>query len=123
MIGTPSELVFTGDNVSYQACYSKDETITTITLLTPNNDGRGRPTVEPDYDPSNSSPLQQNYSQQKSTITPNATTTAATIKNTTSTEVTGTPKQQLMELDGLRKEGLISEADYQKQRKSIIEAM
>jgi len=123
VIGTPSELVFTGSNVSYQACYSKDETITTILLLTPENDGRGRPNVEESYDPSNTTALQQQYSQQKPNIQVDAPVVATGETVTKSTELSGTPKQKLMELDGLRKEGLISEQDYQKKRKLILEQL
>ena len=123
VIGTPSELVFTGNNVSYQACYSKDETITTILLLTPENDGRGRPNVEDTYDPTNTTALQPNYTEQKTSIQPITPDPAPNNSSTLSTALTGSPKQKLMELDGLRKEGLITEPDYQKKRKAILEQL
>lgn len=123
VIGTPSELVFTGSNVSYQTCYSKDETITTILLLTPENDGRGRPNVEESYDPTNTAALQQQYSQQKPNIQADVPVAVAGDTMTKSAETSGTPKQKLMELDGLRKEGLISDQDYQRKRKLILEQL
>lgn len=121
VIGTPSELVFTGNNVSYQTCYSKDETITTIVLLTPENDGRGRPPVDEAYDPSNSTPLQQTYIKQKTTIDQSNGGVATSEPPSTATTLTGSPKQKLMELEGLRKEGLITDTEYQKQRKEVLE--
>lgn len=41
LIGTPTEAVFSGSTVGYQACYDKDDRIKTVILLTPDNDGRG----------------------------------------------------------------------------------
>lgn len=38
----------------------------------------------------------------------------------TSISTTGTSKQRLQELEGLRREGLISEKDYQEKRKSLL---
>lgn len=111
VIGTPTEAILSGDNVSYQACYNKDDSVTKIVLLTPGNDGKGRPDVGLTYDPTQPVTHQQQLSKQ-SNIGPE--------EKNTSTVMTGSTKDKLMELDALRKEGLVSDSDYQLKRKSIL---
>lgn len=131
VIGTPTEAVFSGDNVSYQACYDKNDKVNSITLLTPNNDGKGRPDVGEIADSTNTTALSprasQTYQKQSTQTDLNTATQASTSKTTslpeTTTSLTGNSKQKLQELEGLRKEGLISESDYQSKRKLIIKEM
>ena len=131
VIGTPTEAVFSGDNVSYQACYDKNDKVNSITLLTPNNDGKGRPDVGEIADSTNTTALSprasQTYQKQSTQTDLNTAAQASTRKTTslpeTTTSLTGSSKQKLQELEGLRKEGLISESDYQSKRKLIIKEM
>ena len=131
VVGTPTEAVFSGDNVSYQACYDKNDRVNSITLLTPNNDGRGRPDVGMVTDSTNTTALTPATptAPPKQTVTAPINTEIDSSQNRTSpsvetsTSLTGGAKQKLQELEGLKKEGLISEADYQNKRKSIIKDM
>ena len=127
VFGTPTEAVFSGDNVSYQTCYDKNDKVNSVTLLTPNNDGKGRPDVGVVTDPTNTTPLSpQTYSRQSPQTDLNTVTATPASKPTASTEttpLTGNSKQKLQELEGLRKEGLISDSDYQSKRKLIIKEM
>lgn len=116
VIGTPTEAILSGDNVSYQACYNNDESVTKIVLLTPGNDGKGRPDVGPTYDPTQP-PTQQHPMSSSAKIEPsqNAQTISITLA--------GPTRQKLIELEALRKEGLISETDFQIKRKSVLDQM
>lgn len=118
VIGTPTEAILSGDNVSYQACYNKDDVVTKITLLTPGNDGKGRPDVGQTYDPTQSP-------AQKQELQPTSPPSTVESKQTEQTIITvrGSTREKLIELEALRKEGLINESDFQEKRKSILNQM
>lgn len=108
IIGTPTEAVFTGNTVGYQACYAADERVTEVTLLT-KDDGKGL------------------RSSDGEVVTPPAPQEGSVVtapgKPQTQTTSTGSPQQKLQELKGMRQEGLITEAEYKQKKKDILNQM
>lgn len=130
VIGTPTEAVFSGDQVGYEACYDKDDRIKYFTLLT-QYDGRGPKNVgtatDTSTDPGGSA--LSNASNQSSS-TPAAvqqpsskTLGQPVIQPETQSTLTGTNQQKLQELNGLKKEGLITDKEYQQKKKEILKSM
>lgn len=130
VIGTPTEAIFSGDQVGYEACYDKDDRIKYFTLLT-QNDGRGPKNVgtatDTNADPggsalgnvSNQSSSSSAAVQQPSIKIPDQ----PAVESETQSTVTGTNQQKLQELNGLKKEGLITEKEYQQKKKEILKSM
>lgn len=131
VIGTPTEAIFSGSTVGYQACYDKEDRVQTVILLTPDNDGKGPKNVDPAAPEVGGSALApapmittngpvdaQSNARNEPIVLQSA---SPTIK--TQPVVTGTPQQKLQELKGLRKEGLISESEYQEKKKDILNKM
>lgn len=110
IIGTPTEAVFSGDTVGYQACYGADERVTEVTLLT-KDDGKGLRSA-------NGEVVTPPTPQEGSVVT-----TPAAPKPQSQTTLTGTPQQKLQELKGLRQEGLISDSEYKKKKQDILNQM
>ena len=132
VIGTPTEAVFSGSTVGYQACYDKEDRVQTVILLTPENDGRGPKNVGTGQSEPGESALGQYSSantqaqsaQQVVTQTNQPIVIQSSVPaNGTRSSLTGTPQQKLQELKGLRKEGLISEPEYQQKKKEILDKM
>lgn len=127
VIGTPTEAIFSGSTVGYEACYDKEDRVQTVILLTPDNDGRGPKNVGPATAEVGGSPLtpapmvvtngpigQTGASNQPIVLQSSVTTSQP------QQTVTGTPQQKLQELKGLRKEGLISESEYQQKKSEVL---
>lgn len=108
VIGTPTEAVFSGNTVGYQACYGADERVTEVTLLT-KDDGKGLRSADGEV-------VTPPPAQDGATVTPSANPQIQTA-------VTGTPQQKLQELKGLRQEGLITDAEYKQKKKDILNQM
>lgn len=110
IIGTPTEAVFNGNTVGYQACYGQDERVTEVTLLT-KDDGRGLRNADGEV-------VTPPTPQDGSTVT-----APGKPQPQTQTTLTGTPQQKLQELKGMRQEGLITESEYKQKRKDILNQM
>ena len=132
VIGTPTEAAFSGSTVGYQACYDKEDRVHTVILLTPENDGRGPKNVGPGQSEPGESALGQYSSantqaQSAQQVVPQTNQPiviqSSVPANGTRSSLTGTPQQKLQELKGLRKEGLISETEYQQKKKEILDKM
>lgn len=130
VIGTPTEAVFSGDQVGYEACYDKDDRIKYFTLLT-QNDGRGPKNVGAESDVSSDTGgsalgnATNQSSQSTSSVEQSSTKTMAQPPAQPETQftITGTNQQKLQELNGLKKEGLITEKEYQQKKKEILKNM
>lgn len=131
IIGTPTEAVFSGSTVGYETCYDNEDRVKKVILLTPDNDGRGPKNVGPSNPEIGGSPLTPAPmvttngpvdQAANPTKEPIVLQTAPTAPKTQPV-VTGTPQQKLQELKGLRKEGLITDAEYQQKKKEILQAM
>lgn len=131
IIGTPTEAVFSGSTVGYEVCYDKEDRVQTVILLTPDNDGRGPKNVGPATPEVGGSALSP-----APLITTNGPVDTPTVVTKdpvllqgvappakTQPVVTGTPQQKLQELKGLRKEGLITDSEYQQKKKEVLQAM
>ena len=131
VIGTPTEAVFSGSTVGYEVCYDKEDRVQTVILLTPDNDGKG---------PKNVGPAAPEVGGSALAPAPMVTTTGPVDAAPVATKdpillqgvapaskskpiVTGTPQQKLQELKGLRKEGLITDSEYQQKKKEVLQAM
>lgn len=130
VIGTPTEAVFSGSTVGYQACYDKEDRVQTVILLTPDNDGRGPKNVGPAVPEVGGSalataPIQTTNGPVGQPTGGNQPIVLQSTVPTSQTDVSliGTPQQKLQELKGLRKEGLISESEYQQKKKDILNKM
>jgi len=132
VIGTPTEAIFSGSTVGYQACYDKEDRVQTVILLTPENDGRGPKNVGPTepqpggaaFDQFSIANTQAQSAQQVVTQYDQPIVIQSSVPaNETRSSLTGTPQQKLQELKGLRKEGLISEPEYQQKKKEILDKM
>ena len=131
IIGTPTEAVFSGSTVGYETCYDKEDRVKQVILLTPDNDGRGPKNVGPANPEIGGSPLtpapmvttngpvDQAANPTKEPIVLQTAAPAPKIQPV----ITGTPQQKLQELKGLRKEGLITDAEYQQKKKEVLQAM
>lgn len=130
VIGTPAEAIFSGSTVGYQACYDKEDRVQTVILLTPDNDGKGPKNVGPATPEVGGSPLTPApmvttngpIGQTEPSNQPIVLQSSVPVNQTQPT-VTGTPQQKLQELKGLRKEGLISESEYQQKKKEVLNKM
>lgn len=111
IIGTPTEAVFNGNTVGYQACYAADERVTEVTLLT-KDDGRGLRNADGEIVTAPTPPSPQEGS---------VVTTQG--KTQTQTTLTGSPQQKLQELKGMRQEGLITDSEYKQKKKDILNQM
>lgn len=132
VIGTPTEAIFSGSTVGYQACYDKEDRVQTVILLTPENDGRGPKNVGPAQSQPGGTALgqfssantQAQSAQQVATQSNQPVVIQSSVPvNETRPSLTGTSQQKLQELKGLRKEGLISETEYQQKKKEILDKM
>lgn len=131
LIGTPTEAVFSGSTVGYQACYDQQDRIQEVTLLTPDNDGKGPKNVGPTSPEAGGSPL--NPAPMIATNTPVDLSTKAketiVMQNNASASpntqpiISGTPQQKLQELKGLKKDGLITDTEYAQKKKDILNSM
>lgn len=131
IIGTPTEAVFSGSTVGYEVCYDKEDRVQTVILLTPDNDGRGPKNVGPATPEVGGSalapapmvttngPVENPPVATKEPILLQGVAPTAKIQPVTS----GTPQQKLQELKGLRKEGLITDSEYQQKKKEILQVM
>ena len=131
VIGTPAEAIFSGSTVGYQTCYDKEERVQTVILLTPDNDGKGPKNVgpaAPEVGGSALAPAPMITTNGPVDAPPAATKDPILLQGvapSTKTQpvVTGTPQQKLQELKGLRKEGLITDSEYQQKKKEVLQAM
>lgn len=128
VIGTPTEAVFSGSTVGYQACYDKNDRVQTVILLTPDNDGRGPKNTgsavqEVGGSPLNQSSVYQDPNTPQAALTQPLVLESSVPANQSQTTLSGSPQQKLQELKGLRKEGLINETEYQQQKKAILNKM
>jgi hypothetical protein len=131
VIGTPTEAIFSGSTVGYETCYDKEDRVSKVILLTPENDGRGPKNVGPAAPDVGGSPLTpapmivtNGPIDQVANPTKDPTVLqSAPSAPKTQPVVTGTPQQKLQELKSLRKEGLITDAEYQQKKKEILQVM
>lgn len=131
VIGTPTEAIFSGTTVGYEVCYDKEDRVQTVILLTPDNDGRGPKNVGPTTQEVGGSPLAPApiITTNGPVDAPRAATKEPIVlqgvpaETKTQPVTTGTPQQKLQELKGLRKEGLITDSEYQLKKKEILQAM
>lgn len=130
VIGTPTEAAFSGDQVGYETCYDKDDRIKYFTLLT-QNDGKGPKNVGAQNDAntdSGGSALGNVSNQSSSTPAPTQQPTSKAqaqpvVQPETQSSLTGTNQQKLQELNGLKKEGLITEKEYQQKKREILKGI
>ena len=131
VIGTPTEAIFSGNTVGYQTCYDKDDRVQTVILLTPDNDGKGPKNVgpaSPEVGGSALAPAPMITTHGSVDAAPIATKDPILLQGVAPASkiqpvVTGTPQQKLQELKGLRKEGLITDSEYQQKKKEVLQAM
>ena len=131
VIGTPAEAIFSGSTVGYEVCYDKEDRVQTVILLTPDNDGRGPKNVgpaTPEVGGSALAPAPMITTNGPVDAPPVATKDPILLQGVappakTQPVVSGTPQQKLQELKGLRKDGLITDSEYQQKKKEVLQAM